>query len=864
MPSKMVIMKDGKPFHHNVESTATLACRDNTIYSATGEGSFQIKAGQYEIWFGRGMEYSIEIQNHTFEEGKTYTLNATLRREINTDGFVGGDMHLHTFTFSGHGDATVEERLISCAAEGLEWAVSTDHNYVLDYEPYMEKLGLKNHMSTSVGNEVSTSIGHFNTYPLDPTKEKANSTFKDGGALFKHIREIAPKDLVIQINHPRWIDSDFFNTKGLDPFFGTSKHPEWSWDFDAIEVLNETTQLGWIPAPDNKFSVKNDWINFQNQNRRITALGNSDNHSVTEMIAGVPRNYIASSTDNPAKIDEAEITQSIKNQKVSVSSGIFVNLHANEDFGIGDQLDAMGHAVDFHIQVQAASWISCDRVEFLRNGVVIQTYEIPKTKNAIRLDTIFSTLVERDSWFMVIAYGDSPTPPILEIKKKPILPKGFTNPIWVDADSDGKIESVYDFSVKSAPESGFNTMATYPETTPYIVQYMFESKPDLATFLAESMLGKPDITSEQKLMLYRELSKNGSPAAMKLLENQKANYLTPLEEVTLEWYLNFPLSKSRLENFKAKEKETLDEQLSYLEREFLYVHSGAVKRDFLMWNDESQNWQEVYLSKEGTLKFEDLKNQHAILKKSYFSVKDTELTVYLRTNSPAVTIKNNGKTITRVLDNSTAKIEDKIIQIPLEKRWNELQFFIENREGTTFSLLPLQNELILNEATEIRESQHLAVNKPVQYVTEYSPRYHGFGEALTDGLRGSTSHTSQLWQGWNAENMEVVIDLESKTKIKGVQLGLLKNHGSWIFLPKKVEVFISKNGKKYKRMKSKSFDIPTESEPTKTMDLVLDFAKEKKARYVKIIAEKLPKIPDWHAGAGGDGSWIFVDEILVN
>jgi hypothetical protein len=283
-----------------------------------------------------------------------------------------------------------------------------------------------------------------------------------------------------------------------------------------------------------------------------------------------------------------------------------------------------------------------------------------------------------------------------------------------------------------------------------------------------------------------------------------------------------------------------------------------------MWNDESQKWQEVYLSKEGTLRFEDLKNQHAILKKSYFCVKDTELTVYLRTNSPAVTIKNNGKTITRVLDNSTAKIEDKIIQIPLEKRWNELQFFIENREGTTFSLLPLQNELILNEATEIRESQHLAVNKPVQYITEYSPRYHGFGEALTDGLRGSTSHTSQLWQGWNAENMEVVIDLESKTKIKGVQLGLLKNHGSWIFLPKKVEVFISKNGKKSKRMKSKSFDIPTESEPTKTMDLVLDFAKEKKARYVKIIAEKLPKIPDWHAGAGGDGSWIFVDEILVN
>jgi hypothetical protein len=25
----------------------------------------------------------------------------------------------------------------------------------------------------------------------------------------------------------------------------------------------------------------------------------------------------------------------------------------------------------------------------------------------------------------------------------------------------------------------------------------------------------------------------------------------------------------------------------------------------------------------------------------------------------------------------------------------------------------------------------------------------------------------------------------------------------------------------------------------------------------------LPKLPDWHVGAGSDGSWIFVDEILV-
>jgi hypothetical protein len=861
MPAKIVILKNGESFHHNVESSTTLACRDNTIYSATGEGRFQIPAGKYEIWFGKGMEYSIETQQHSFEESKTYEIQTTLRKEINTDGFVCGDMHLHTFTFSGHGDATVEERLISCAAEGLEWAVSTDHNYVLDYAPYMKTLNLQKYMSTSIGNEVSTSIGHFNTYPLDPKKEKANYKIKDGKALFNHIREKTPKDVIIQVNHPRWVDSDYFNTKGLDPHFGSSKHPEWSWNFDAIEVLNETTQLGWVPAPDNKFSVKNDWINFQNRNKRITALGNSDNHSVTEMIAGVPRNYIASSTDDPSKIDESEIIQSIKNQKVSVSSGIFVNMTANKDFGIGEQIDAKGKAVDFHLNVQAASWISCDRVEFLRNGQVIQTYDIPKTKNSVRLDTIFSTLVEHDSWFMAIAYGDSPTPPILQIKKKPIIPKGFTNPIWVDADSNGKIESIYDFSIKSAPDAAFSIMSKYPETIPYIIQHLFETKNEFVGFLSENMLSKPETTTEQKLMIYRELSKKGDSGATAVLKSQQKKYLTPLEEVSLEWFLNFPLSNSRLDNFKEKQKEILDEQLSFLEREFLYVHSGAVKRDLLLWKEELKEWKPVYLSKAGTINFDQSKGQQMILKRSFFSIKENELTAYLRTNAPSVTIKNNGKTISHITDNSKASIEEKIIKIPLEKRWNEIQFIIENNEAVEFSFLPISNELILNEAKEIKEVKHLAVGKPIKYLTEYSPKYHGFGEALTDGLRGSNAYSSQLWQGWNAENMEVIIDLGEKRVVKDVKVGLLSNQGAWIFLPRQVDIYISKNGRKFKKVKSKEFAIPTHLEPSKILDV--DFSFKKKAKFIKVVAHKLPKLPDWHVGAGSDGSWIFVDEILV-
>ena len=312
---------------------------------------------------------------------------------------------------------------------------------------------------------------------------------------------------------------------------------------------------------------------------------------------------------------------------------------------------------------------------------------------------------------------------------------------------------------------------------------------------------------------------------------------------------------------EAQQKEILDEQLSFLEREFLYVHSGAVKRDLLLWKEELKEWKPVYLSKAGTINFDQSKGQQMILKRSFFSIKENELTAYLRTNAPSVTIKNNGKTISHITDNSKASIEEKIIKIPLEKRWNEIQFIIENNEAVEFSFLPISNELILNEAKEIKEVKHLAVGKPIKYLTEYSPKYHGFGEALTDGLRGSNAYSSQLWQGWNAENMEVIIDLGEKRVVKDVKVGLLSNQGAWIFLPRQVDIYISKNGRKFKKVKSKEFAIPTHLEPSKILDV--DFSFKKKAKFIKVVAHKLPKLPDWHVGAGSDGSWIFVDEILV-
>lgn len=209
IPGKLVFLREGKPFELGVKSDGLLASRQSTIYTGEGKGTVRIPVGEYEVWAGRGLEYSAEVHNVKIAPEGQATLIVHLRREVATPGYIGGDMHLHTFTHSGHGDSNVEERIISCIGEGLEWAVATDHNHHVDYAPTSQKLGLASHMATTIGNEVSTPIGHFNAYPVPLLDPPLQHDLKNANELFKLMRDL-PGERVIQLNHPRWPGAAYF------------------------------------------------------------------------------------------------------------------------------------------------------------------------------------------------------------------------------------------------------------------------------------------------------------------------------------------------------------------------------------------------------------------------------------------------------------------------------------------------------------------------------------------------------------------------------------------------------------------------------------------------------------------------------
>jgi len=876
-PAKLVILKDGEPFNHELSSTDDLACRGHTIYSRTGTGNFELPAGDYEIWFGKGMEYSVDVQKVVFDRGQKATLKATLKRELDPKGFIGGDMHLHTYTFSGHGDANVEERLISCVAEGLEWAVATDHNAILDYAPYMKKLGLEKYMATAVGNEVSTPIGHFNTYPLAAEKPKVNSKITDGKELYETIRKVGLDHTLIQINHPRWVDSDFFNTKGLDPFYGISKHPEWDWGFDAFEVLNENFGIGWRDAPDNKFSVKQDWFNMLNQGIKKTGIGNSDSHSVIAQIAGVPRNYIKNSTENPLEFDNKELSQSIKNQQVSVARGLFVNLETANGEGIGSTVTFPGESreVTFKLQVQAPSWVTCHKAELVENGVVIATYEIPKSTEIIRFEKEVTLRPKKDSWYVLIAYGDEPMAPMVQGTEKPVLPIGFTNPIWMDVDGDQKITSIYDYSAALIKENEGKaaklvaTMKEDPAIVYPVFYHLFSGENEMATEVADEFLKIAN--TRQKQLIYRELSKEGSDTAKSILQGQKRQKLDPLAEVVLNYYTQFPLHESKASRFKKTEATDLDEDLNYLEDVYRFQYSGATEKWVEMAKNngiatlQNQKWLDAAVSNTGVLNIGKLlekeEGRYLYLHHPLYARMDTTITFYINTNTN-VSISRGLRNLQSVSANDRFPFRAKLVEVKMVKGENDLLFRLDSKPDAYISLQEINpNKLLDDDLRETATVEHMAIDKPVKYLVVHSPKYHGHGIALTDGFRGTTDYGSQLWQGWNGENAEFVVDLGKIETIHRVTLGMLIDQKAWIFSPESVTVSFSNDGVNFSNAKTEKLDALTEQTESATKDLILEIDMTK-ARYIKVVAQKISVLPEWHAGKGGY-AWIVLDEVIV-
>ena len=201
-------------------------------WTATGTLEIEAAPGAYTLSAGHSWRHSrASVAEVIVTEGEVTTLRVVLDEVVPRDGWLALDPHLHAAP-SFDGALPMEDRLVTCAATGVELPVTTDHDAIVDYRQLATAMGLDGRLRVVPGTEVTTLMrGHFNIYPLDPAPLSA----PNGGAepwwnipahtqeLFDRMRERSGPDAIIQVNHPH--TPGMFSFGNFEPETATPDKP---------------------------------------------------------------------------------------------------------------------------------------------------------------------------------------------------------------------------------------------------------------------------------------------------------------------------------------------------------------------------------------------------------------------------------------------------------------------------------------------------------------------------------------------------------------------------------------------------------------------------------------------------------------
>jgi len=141
-------------------------------------------------------------------------------------------------------------------------------------------------------------------------------------------------------------------------------------------------------------------------------------------------------------------------------------------------------------------------------------------------------------------------------------------------------------------------------------------------------------------------------------------------------------------------------------------------------------------------------------------------------------------------------------------------------------------------------------------------RYKAGGAlSLVNFKKGTINFTEGEWLGYEKSNMTATLDMGKKLEVSNVSVSALESTGSYIFFPKQINISISVDGKKFKKVAKKTIPTTAGPEPPLIKNFTLPFENQN-ARFIKVEVKSNLVNPSWHP-APGASCWIFVDEIMV-
>ncbi|MFI5455523.1 MAG: CehA/McbA family metallohydrolase [Isosphaerales bacterium] len=457
-----------------VEPGSRLAARPGVVYTPDGRARIGLRPGKATVFGSRGFEYGVASRSLTLEEGQSHSLDLSIRREVSTPGLVACDTHVHTLTHSGHGDASIDERVVTLAGEGIELPVATDHDVFANLDPAARRQGVRSFFTPVAGDEVTTRTGHFNAFPFSIGGSVPDSGITDWPRLLRAIRSAsAPAPAVVILNHPRDRHAGFrpFDPDQFNPV--TGEHRRGPLGVDALEIVNS----GALQS--DPMRLVRDWMALLNHGERITAVAGSDSHDVARYIVGQGRTYIACPDHDPARIDIAAAVRALHEGRATVSLGLLTTLNVDGRFQVGDLATGGQPILRVTATVLGPSWSRADRVELFADGVKLREQQVEVAAGA-RAGTKTEVTWEiprpgHDIYLVAIASGPGVAAPFWAVPH-PYQPSsrtwtprvlGVANPIYIDGDGDAVWTSPMQYAKRMIERVGTQAARLLPALESY-------------------------------------------------------------------------------------------------------------------------------------------------------------------------------------------------------------------------------------------------------------------------------------------------------------------------------------------------------------------------------------------------------------
>ncbi|HUG90913.1 MAG TPA: CehA/McbA family metallohydrolase [Planctomycetaceae bacterium] len=429
----------------------------NVCYAPRGEFTQPLPAGSYDVIVSHGPEFDAVFTELTVPPGRSVPLAATLVRSVETPGWVSSDFHSHS---SPSGDNTGSQlgRVLNLLAEHIEFAPCTEHNRVDTYVPHIERLDAAQFIATTSGIELTGQplpLNHQNAFPLvhRPRTQDGGGPQTDTDPE-RQIERLALWDdrseKFLQQNHPDlgWLfydrDGDGQPDGGFERSFAHIDVMEIHPIADALR-LEPVAAIGQRRYGNRVFA----WLQLLNQGLRIPGVVNTDAHYNYHGSGGL-RNWVQSSTDDPARIDTLEMVRAAEQGRLILSNGPYLEVSLREAGGgeavtAGQDLPAASGEVELSVRVQCANWLDVDRVRVLVNGRPHPEHDYTRATSpdrfgsgTVKFDERLRLRLDGDAHVIVIAGGEaSKLGPVLGPFWGEHPPAALSNPIYVDVDGNG-------------------------------------------------------------------------------------------------------------------------------------------------------------------------------------------------------------------------------------------------------------------------------------------------------------------------------------------------------------------------------------------------------------------------------------------